>query len=492
MTGLTSQEIDKLKTIFKKAGCVKKAVLFGSRAMQLHRHNSDVDIVLYGDAITMRDVMKINAEIEKTTMPYMFDFVLGDGVNAALAEHIRRHGKVIYQNGWETKRLGEVCNKIGSGATPRGGKDSYKTVGIPLIRSQNVLDFSFSTTGLAFIDDNQAQLLDNAAIQENDVLINITGDSVARVCMVPAEYVSARVNQHVAIIRANTKKTDPFYLLYLLQYFKPHLLSIGSSGGTRNALTKQMLENLEFDSPPLEEQIEIGRTLRALDDKIANNTKINHYLEQMARAVFVEFQKMNVGEMSTVADVVDFNTDTYSPKENWTFVNYLDTGNITDGVIETVQRIDVGSEKLPSRARRKVKTNDIVYSTVRPIQRHFGIISHPSDNMLVSTGFAVIHSNHSAVCNEYLYLLLTAEDTIAQLQQLAEQSVSTYPSVKPSDIGLREILVPTSEDGEELRNQLSPLFSYMAANREESARLAALRDTLLPRLMSGEIAPKEM
>ena len=175
-------------------------------------------------------------------------------------------------------RLRDVCNKIGSGATPRGGKDSYKSVGIPLIRSQNVLDFSFSTTGLAFIDDKQAQLLDNVVVQKNDVLVNITGDSVARVCMVPAEHVPARVNQHVAIIRANTQKADPFYLLYLLQYFKPQLLSIGSSGGTRNALTKQMLENLEFDPPPLDEQIKIGRTLRALDDKIENNAKINHHL----------------------------------------------------------------------------------------------------------------------------------------------------------------------------------------------------------------------
>ena len=175
-------------------------------------------------------------------------------------------------------RLGDACAKIGSGATPRGGKDTYKSAGIPLIRSQNVLDFSFAADGLAFIDDQQARLLNNVAVQENDVLINITGDSVARVCMAPADYVPARVNQHVAIVRANTQKADPYYLLYSLQFLKPHLLSIGSSGGTRNALTKQMLENLEINLPPLPEQIEIGRTLRALDDKIANNTTINHHL----------------------------------------------------------------------------------------------------------------------------------------------------------------------------------------------------------------------
>ena len=175
-------------------------------------------------------------------------------------------------------RLGDVCTKIGSGATPRGGKDTYKSVGIPLIRSQNVLDFFFSTGGLAFIDDKQAWNLDNVTVNANDVLINITGDSVARACMAPADCVPARVNQHVAIIRADTPKTDPNYILYSLQFLKPHLLSIGSSGGTRNALTKQMLENLDIYFPSLPEQKAIGSTLRVLDDKIANNSTINHHL----------------------------------------------------------------------------------------------------------------------------------------------------------------------------------------------------------------------
>ncbi|KAA3666108.1 restriction endonuclease subunit S, partial [Pectobacterium carotovorum subsp. carotovorum] len=175
-------------------------------------------------------------------------------------------------------RLGDLCTKIGSGATPRGGKEVYKTYGIPLIRSQNILDFSFSKDGLVFIDDTQAKSLDNVTVHSNDVLINITGDSVARVCMVPVDYVPARVNQHVAIVRVNPKIADSAYILYFLQFIKSHLLSLASSGATRNALTKHMIENIEIRLPPLSEQIEIGRTLQALDSKIANNTAINHHL----------------------------------------------------------------------------------------------------------------------------------------------------------------------------------------------------------------------
>ena len=98
----------------------------------------------------------------------------------------------------------DVCTKIGSGATPRGGKESYKTEGVPLIRSQNILDWSFTADGLAFIDDAQAESLDNVEVQPGDVLLNITGDSVARACKVPTELTPARVNQHVAIVRASS------------------------------------------------------------------------------------------------------------------------------------------------------------------------------------------------------------------------------------------------------------------------------------------------
>lgn len=107
---------------------------------------------------------------------------------------------------WREVKLGDLCTKIGSGATPRGGSESYKEFGVSLIRSQNVLDLKFSEDGLAFIDEIQANDLKNVIVEKNDVLMNITGDSVARVCKVPTKILPARVNQHVAIIRSDENK----------------------------------------------------------------------------------------------------------------------------------------------------------------------------------------------------------------------------------------------------------------------------------------------
>ena len=90
----------------------------------------------------------------------------------------------------------EVCEKIGSGATPRGGKEAYSDEGISLVRSQNVLDFSFSSDGLVHINDEQAKKLKNVELHPDDVLLNITGDSVARACIMDSSFLPARVNQH--------------------------------------------------------------------------------------------------------------------------------------------------------------------------------------------------------------------------------------------------------------------------------------------------------
>ena len=184
----------------------------------------------------------------------------------------------LNNSNWQTVKLGDVCTKIGSGATPRGGKESYKDSGIALFRSQNILDFNFSSDGLAFIDEQQAAKLSNVEVQLYDVLINITGDSVARVCIAPEEYLPARVNQHVAIIRTNHHKANAHYIFYYLQYIKEYLLSLSSAGATRNALTKIMLEELEIMLPTIKEQQIIADTLSVLDARIAENKKINHHL----------------------------------------------------------------------------------------------------------------------------------------------------------------------------------------------------------------------
>lgn len=87
-----------------------------------------------------------------------------------------------------------------------------------------------------------------------------------------------------------------------------------------------------------------------------------------------------------LGDIVTINTSSYGKKDNWDYVNYLDTGNITEDVVSDIQYIDLSTEKLPSRAKRKVKFNDIIFSTVRPNQRHYGIIKSQPENFWCQQG----------------------------------------------------------------------------------------------------------
>lgn len=183
-------------------------------------------------------------------------------------------------------KLGEICQKIGSGATPTGGKNSYADSGISLIRSQNVLDFAFSYNGLAHINEEQADKLRNVNVLPEDVLLNITGDSVARVCMVDEAALPARVNQHVAIVRVDKALANPYYVMLWLVWQKNRLLSLASNGATRHALTKEMIRELDLSLPSLNTQTRVSRLLHSLDRKVALNRKKIATLEKMAKEIY--------------------------------------------------------------------------------------------------------------------------------------------------------------------------------------------------------------
>lgn len=154
-------------------------------------------------------------------------------------------------DGWQRAPLVKITTKIGSGATPRGGEASYFSEGITLIRSLNVYDDRFDDDGLAFIGQDQAAALDNVTVESRDILLNITGASVARCCMAPERYLPARVNQHVMIIRVDPTEANPFFVHAAINSDerKRQLLSYAQKGSTREALTKDMMAAFEITLP---------------------------------------------------------------------------------------------------------------------------------------------------------------------------------------------------------------------------------------------------
>ena len=175
---------------------------------------------------------------------------------------------ILNEMGWEKHRLSKLTLKIGSGATPRGGRESYVNEGIALIRSMNVYDGKFIFKDLAYLTNVQAEKLNNVIVESDDVLLNITGASVSRCCIVPQIILPARVNQHVSIIRCKKHLLSPIFLNQLLitSEFKSLLQKIGeSSGATRQAITKNQIEELTIPLPPLSLQNEFADFVAQVD-----------------------------------------------------------------------------------------------------------------------------------------------------------------------------------------------------------------------------------
>ena len=166
-----------------------------------------------------------------------------------------------------------------------------------------------------------------------------------------------------------------------------------------------------------------------------------------------------------IGDICKTNSSQYSTKEAWDEFLYLDTGNITRNIIEDIVRYASAAE-LPSRARRKVVNDDIIFSTVRPNQCHFGILSNPPANLLVSTGFTVITANKKIVDPYYLYYYLTQDSIVDYLHSIGEQAVSAYPSIKAQDIEDIEIELPDLSTQNNIAKTLRALDNKIQLNRQ--------------------------
>ena len=167
-----------------------------------------------------------------------------------------------------------------------------------------------------------------------------------------------------------------------------------------------------------------------------------------------------------LGDCCKTNLHTYSDKEKWSLIRYLDTGSITEGRIDEIQTLYPGVDKIPSRARRKASVGDILFSTVRPNQKHYGIIEAGTENLLVSTGFTVVTVDTTIADPYFIYYYLTQSSVIESLQAIAEQSTSTYPSIKPSDIEDIELDLPELETQEKIGSTLRMLDRKIALNEE--------------------------
>ena len=388
-------------------------------------------------------------------------------------------------------KLKDICLKIGSGATPKGGKEAYCDEGISLIRSQNVLDFTFSYDGLAHINDQQAEKLSNVEVKPQDILLNITGDSVARVCTVDPRALPARVNQHVAILRPDENRVLSSYILYFLQMIKPYLLQIAAGGATRNALTKSMIENLELEVPDILSQKKIVSVLDDIQGKIRDNNEINKNLEQQAqelfKAWFVTFETFG-GKMPSswsvakLGDIATIKTNSFSPAKTPTVM--LEHYSIP---AFDEQKYPVFELAANVKSNKYILTdNSVMISKLNPGIKRVWRPMCVSEFAVSSTEFIIFEANDPTY-KDYVFSVIDSSTFSDWMCAHTTGSTNSRQRTTPSTTLEFQIALPTQEVVSDFCKIVTPMYDMIAQNTCENRKLAAFRDSLLPKLMSGEL-----
>lgn len=185
----------------------------------------------------------------------------------------------------------------------------------------------------------------------------------------------------------------------------------------------------------------------------------------------MQMKKYKLGE------IAEINASSIKSSDKIDEILYLDTANITENRIDTLQRF--GLKKAPSRAQRKVKDNTIIFSTVRPNQSHFGIMKNPASNLIVSSGFATLDIKNPDEFNaDYLYYNLTQPFIVNYLQTVAQNQVSSYPSINPSDLANLNLSFPPFSEQKKIASVLSSIDEKIALNRRINAKLEQLAKRL--------------
>lgn len=398
---------------------------------------------------------------------------------------------------WFKYKLSEIGTIVG-GATPSTNVEAYYNGNIPWLTPKDLSDFQYR-----YIEKGKRNItksgLNSCSAQF------LPAGSVLFSSRAPIGYIAIAknpivTNQGFKSIIPDKEKVDSLFLYYLLKYKKNDIEALGS-GTTFKEVSGFTMKNVEVFIPSLKVQQQIAGVLGALDDKIELNRRINENLEQQAQALFkswfVDFEPFKDGKfvdselgmipegwnVKKLGELCDSISVTHPCKEGQLI--FLNTGDIENGFVLNHKYMNI--KDMPGQAKKSIQENDILYSEIRPINRHFAFVNFPAQEYIVSTKLMVLRANDNE-SSIRLYQYLTSEDVINELQHEAESRSGTFPQIRFENIKSLKILIGSDDVEKKYTKYIGNIYKMIFQYRKEIMRLAQLRDTLLPRLMSGELA----
>ena len=495
---------------------VERAVLFGSRATGTNTVSSDVDIALFGDRLTLTDQARLAATLDEIPMAQTVDLLLYDSLqDRTLLTHILTHGVQWYARATPSRRvpLRNLCEAIVDcpHSTPAWTLD-----GIVVLRSKNIRDGRLDLSQPSYTSEQDyGQRTKRATPRAGDLVITREAP-MGEVCMIPAG-LRCCLGQRMVLLRPCLAATDPRYLLYALQSepVQQEIRSHDGTGSTVSNLRISLLEDLRIPSHPLSEQRSIAHILGTLDDKIELNRRMNATLEAMARALFkswfVDFDpvraKMDGRDTGLPKDIADLFPDRLVDSELGEVPAGWRVGTLGDLLTQRVERCsasdvtasrpyvsidcirsrslslaDAKSGETAKSSLTRFYRGDLLFGAMRPYFHKVCIV--PFDGTTRTTVFVLYPKREQDFA--FAALLLHHPDTVDFATRHSTGSTIPYAIWKDS-LESMPIVVPPSGMLQRFNNIVRPFLAYITQSYFESRTVVAIRDALLPKLVSGEL-----
>jgi type I restriction enzyme S subunit len=468
---------------------------FGSRIKWSHRPESDLDLAVHCDKETARKALpKLNDALEESDLPFRVQILDFDRLPVNMQENIKKNYLVLYQpqekplpTGWKETTLGEVA-EVQNGYAFKS--DEFSSAGIPIIKIKNVASGKITLDDLDYFSGSTVGL-EQYFINKNDILVSMTGSHISQLSSAVGKLARydrnevAFLNQRVGKIYPIEGKSDNSYLFYLLSQPSVQIYWGNKAGGSANQanISPSIINSYNFILPPLPEQKAIASILSSFDDKIELLRRQNKTLESIAQTIFKEwFVKFTVNGKK-----LKVNSKTGLP-EGWRMGKLGDILELAYGkALKEEERSGKGYPVIGSSGIVGYHSEYLIegFGIVVGRKGSMGTVIWVEDNFFpIDTTFYVM--DKLGVGDLYFHFFVLRN---IDFQKIG--SDSAVPGLNRTFAYSLELVVPKKEAVEEYNKTVEPIFHKMKNNNSQIQALSKLRDSLLPKLMKGEIRVKD-
>jgi type I restriction enzyme, S subunit len=481
--GLSQKQIDEINEVFATYDEIEEAILFGSRAINTFKEASDVDIAIKGENITLKTVANLKYELEEETyIPFFFDVVAFNSVQSEeLKKHINMKGVSLYQklmSEWREVKLSDIADvRDGTHDSPKESKE-----GKFLITSKHIKYGKIDFSKAYLISKNDFEAVNKRSkVDKYDILFSMIG-TIGEMVIIDFEPDFAIKN--VGLFKTSNKDLSQWIYYYFKSNDAQAEIDASLKGSTQQYITLGDLRNFPIKIPPLEEQKAIAEVLSSLDDKIDLLHRQNKTLESMAETLFRQWFVEEVGEdweEGTLGDFAENIKQSVKPTESDTIEKYIGLEHIDKRNIALLQSglsSDVSSNKF------RFDENDILFGKLRP---YFHKVCFAPFEGISSTDILVIRPRKA----EFFCFCLFAffQDDVVEYANLGSGG-TRMPRTDWNFLKKYELKIPGIEKIVKFNEIILPDIHKVKQNLLQIQTLENLRDTLLPKLMSGEVRVK--